>query len=173
MSLPLGDDEWVELEAHPHWKALVPPALTLIVTCGLASFIVALLPGGKDQGPGRAVVAVLAALVVLVWSLLPFLRWRSTRFVLTSRRLVTREGILRRRGHDLPLARVHDVSFSRTLVERMLGCGTLVVEWAGEQGEFVLNDIPRVADLQRRLHRLVEEQNRPHRGNPSSEESLP
>lgn len=172
MPLPLGDDEWVQLELRSHWKVLVPPALTLIVTCGLASFVVALLPGGKDEAPARVVVAVLAAVIIVVWSLLPFLRWRATWLLLTSRRLAIREGILRRHGHDLPLTRVQDVSSARTLLDRMLGCGTLVVE-SGERDPLVLDDIPRVDDVQAELCRLLEEQSRPHYDRPGSEESLP
>jgi hypothetical protein len=39
----------------------------------------------------------------------------------------------------------------------MLGCGTLVVESAGERGQVVLRDIPRVETVQGTLYRLVEE----------------
>ena len=59
-------------------------------------------------------------------TLLPFLRWWTTVYVLTDRRLILREGLIARSGRDIPLGRINDVSFSHTAIERVLGCGTLV-----------------------------------------------
>ena len=64
----------------------------------------------------------------------PFLRWLTTTYTVTDRRLITRTGILSRRGHDIPLARISDVAYEHGLVDRMLGCGTLVVSDASEHG---------------------------------------
>jgi hypothetical protein len=54
----------------------------------------------------------------------------------------------------MPLSRLNDVKFSHNVVERVLGCGTLVVESAGEVGQLVLTDVPRVEQVQRTLYRL-------------------
>ncbi|MGH3185391.1 MAG: hypothetical protein ACRDOE_26285, partial [Streptosporangiaceae bacterium] len=43
---------------------------------------------------------------------------------------------------------------------RLLGSGRLVVESAGERGQIVLTDIPRVEFAQATLFRLVEEEQR-------------
>ena len=69
-----------------------------------------------------------------------------------------REGILSRRGRDIPLNRVNDVSFSHGLIDRVLGCGRLVVESAGEHGQLVLTEIPHVEEVQSTLYQLVEEE---------------
>jgi hypothetical protein len=39
----------------------------------------------------------------------------------------------------------------------MLGCGTLVVESGGEQGQLKLEDVPKVELVQRTLNRLSDE----------------
>ena len=70
--------------------------------------------------------------------------------------MVTRVGVLTRTGRDVPLTRVNDVSFTETLLERVLRCGTLTVESAGERGQVVLTDVPRVAEVQRTLYELIE-----------------
>ena len=57
----------------------------------------------------------------------------------------------------MPLSRLNDVSFQHTVWERMLGCGTLVVESAGERGQLTLDDIPKVELVQRTLYRLSDE----------------
>jgi uncharacterized membrane protein YdbT with pleckstrin-like domain len=152
----LSEDETVVLELHPHWKVLVVPALELLVVLAVAGYQL----GTFDQSWARWSVIGVASLVLIVLVVVPFLRWRTTMFVITTKRVVTREGILTRSGRDIPLSRVNDVSFSHNLFERMLRCGTLTVESAGERGQVVLTDIPRVAEVQHTLYELTEKAGR-------------
>ena len=48
------------------------------------------------------------------------------------------------------------MSFSETLLERMLRSGTLMVESAGERGQISLDNVPHVERVQRELYRMVE-----------------
>ena len=86
------------------------------------------------------------------------LRWRTTTYQLTTRRLRLRCGILTRSGRDFPLIRISDVSFSQGPIDRLLGCGQLVVESAGEHGQLVLTEIPEVRKVQATLFQLVEDE---------------
>jgi uncharacterized membrane protein YdbT with pleckstrin-like domain len=152
----LADGEQVDKELHTHWKALVWPVVALLVIVPLASYAAARVPDGSSQTAARLAILVVAV-IALVWlTLLPFLRWTTTIYVLTDHRLILRRGIIARSGRDIPLARINDVSFSHTAFERILGCGTLVVESAGERGQVTLTDIPHVEQVQRRLYELVE-----------------
>jgi uncharacterized membrane protein YdbT with pleckstrin-like domain len=152
----LADGEHVDIELHTHWKALVGPVIALLVIVPAGSYAAARIPSGSSQTAVRIVIAV-AAVLALIWlTLLPFLRWVTTIYVLTDHRLILRSGIIARSGRDIPLARINDVSFSHTAFERLLRCGTLVVESAGERGQVTLTDIPRVEQIQRRLYELVE-----------------
>jgi len=146
----LSEDEDVVLELHPHWKVLVVPVLELLVVLAVTGYLLA-----QDWWP-RWITVVVAVVVVGALFGLPFLRWRTTQFVITTKRVVTREGLLTRSGRDIPLNRVNDVSFSHNLFERLLRCGTLTVESAGERGQVVLSDIPRVAEVQHKLYELTE-----------------
>lgn len=155
----LGDGERVLLELHPHGKELVGPAVLFVLTVGAASYALAALPA--DPSLWRLLVLVGGLLVVVVGVLWPLLRWRSTQYVLTDRRLVLRQGVVSRSGRDLPLSRINDVSFTHGgVLQRMLRCGTLVVESAGERGQLVLRDLPRVEEVQRSLYRAVEDEDR-------------
>jgi len=84
----------------------------------------------------------------------PLLRWRSTHFVVTTRRVMVREGVLTRSGIDIPLRRVNSVQFRHTLVERILGCGTLIVESASDE-PLEFDDIPGVERVYAVLYRQV------------------
>ncbi len=155
----LGEDEEVVLELRPHWKRLIVPALLTPVIVGAASVLAFRVPGGGFGGYARWAIAAVAAVLFLVVCAWPFLRWRTTNYVFTNRRVVIRTGVLSRTGRDIPLTRVNDVSFFHSLVDRMLGCGTLTVESAGERGQVVLDDMPHVEEVQRELYRLVEAEN--------------
>jgi uncharacterized membrane protein YdbT with pleckstrin-like domain len=157
MGMNLSDGEEIVLDLHPHWSRLALPVLVLLVTCLLAGFGVALIPKGGGQAIERWILVGIAAIVVIWFTVLPYLRWITTRYVLTNDRLVIRTGILARHGRDVPLNRINDVSFSETIFERMLRSGTLVVESAGERGQISLTNVPRVEYVQRELYRMVDE----------------
>ncbi len=103
-------------------------------------------------------MVLLALLIIARFAAYPFLRWLTTEYTITNRRVITRVGLVTRVGRDMPLARINDVHFEHSnVVERMLGCGTLVVESAGERGQLVLADVPEVEIVQREVYRLYEE----------------
>jgi uncharacterized membrane protein YdbT with pleckstrin-like domain len=154
----LIEDEHLVLRLHPHWKTLVGPLLVAVIAILVALVAEVLIPSGSAGNIGRLAVAVVAIGILMVWLMVPVLRWRTTVYELTNRRLRMRDGIITRHGRDIPLARINDVSFSKGLLDRLLGSGRLTVESAGEHGQIVLNDIPHVEATQGTLYRLVEEE---------------
>src|SRR5260370_901143 len=108
-------------------------------------------PSGSAGAAGRSVVAGVALLVAAIWAGIPVLRWRTTTYERGTRRLRMRAGILSRSGRDIPLNRVNDVSFSHGPIDRMLGCGKLVVESAREHGQLVLTESPHGESVQSAL----------------------
>jgi uncharacterized membrane protein YdbT with pleckstrin-like domain len=149
MGLPaklLGDGEHVEVNVRTHGKALFLPAIALITLGAAVGFGTALMP--VEFTPiGQYVVIIIAIVLVIWWCLVPFLRWWNTTYTVTNRRLITRTGILNKTGKDLPLARINDVSYERSLTDRMLGCGTLNIQTASEAGVITLDDIPDVEQV--------------------------
>jgi uncharacterized membrane protein YdbT with pleckstrin-like domain len=160
----LDEDESVVLDLRPHWRRLTVPALVLPLVVGLGSYLWFVLPAGAARGPLQVVVVVAALAALLRWSLWRWLRWRTTRYVVTSRRVVVRTGVVSRNGRDVPLTRVNDVSFSHSVVERLFGSGTLVIESAGERGQVELADVPHVEAVQREVYHLMEDEAQRLRG---------
>ena len=154
----LADGERPVLIVHPHWKIMVGPfALAFaVVVVGLVAEV--LIPSGSAANVERLAVAAVAVLALMLWLMVPVLRWRTTMYEMTTRRLRTRSGIIARRGRDIPLSRITDVSFEKGLLDRMMGCGRLVVESAGEHGQVVLTEIPHVERVQSLLFQLVEDE---------------
>jgi uncharacterized membrane protein YdbT with pleckstrin-like domain len=149
--------EEVLLDTHPHWRTVFWPVVLVPLVIGAASYGIFSVPGGSFQAGLRWAIVAVAALVLLAWSARPFLRWQRTRYVLTDRRLVLRRGVLSRRGRDLPLRRVADVSFEQSLGERAFRCGTLVVESSGEHSQLKLRGMPRVRAVHAELNDLLDD----------------
>jgi membrane protein YdbS with pleckstrin-like domain len=154
----LSDGEQSVLILHPHWKTLLRPALVLLVVVAAALALVTVIPAGRDAEPARIAVGVAALIAVLLWFVVPVLRWQTTSYRLTTRRLSLRYGILTRSGRDFPLIRISDVSFSQGPLDRVFGSGRLTVESAGEHGQLVLNEVPEVEKVQVTLFQLAEEE---------------
>lgn len=144
----LGDGEHVIVSTRTHWKALVVPVLIFILTCGLAGFLLAVLPSGDAHDVLMWIVLGVAALVIVWFTLRPLLVWLTASYTVTNRRLINRSGVFTRSGRDIPLHRINDVSYERDPLDRVLGCGTLVISDASEQGRSMLPDVPHVEQLQ-------------------------
>ena len=154
----LTEGEEFVLRLHPHWKTLLGPFFILVVTLAAALALLILLPASLDPPVVRLIIGAIALLLSIVFFAVPILRWRTTGYELTTRRLRLRSGIVSRSGRDFPLIRISDVSFQHGLIDRLLGCGKLIVESAGEHGQLVLNEIPHVQRVQSVLFQLVEDE---------------
>jgi uncharacterized membrane protein YdbT with pleckstrin-like domain len=146
----LRGDERVVVHKHPHWKILVLPVLVLLIIVGLGSYVAALIDGQSWQLYGWIGLAVVGGTALLWLTVAPLLRWRTTHFVLTTRRVLVREGVLSRSGIDIPISRINTVQFRHSLIDRILGCGTLIVESASDE-PLEFDDIPQVE----RVHSLL------------------
>jgi len=153
----LADDEEVVRHLHPHWLTVSRPVVVLLLVVGGASFGAALVPDGPRQGLFRLVVAGAAVLLLAYTVLGPLLRWRTTHYVVPTHRLLLRGGVLARRGRDIGLSRITDVSYRQTLWERVVGSGTLTIESAGDGGATVLRKIPDSDGVQQLLNHMMEE----------------
>jgi uncharacterized membrane protein YdbT with pleckstrin-like domain len=146
----LNPGESIVFHTRTHPKKILLPVLVLIV-----AFVVAVFLSSHTHGVARTVVWLAALVVVLAFTLWPMLNWLSATYTVTNRRLFTRAGVLTRRGHDIPLNRISDVSSERDVLDRMLGCGTLIISDASTQGRVSLPDVPHVEQRQLQLSDLL------------------
>lgn len=163
MAIParlLSDGEHVVVSTRTHVKVLLGPLVVLLATVFTATFAAA-------QATRRATevmlllevgIAAVAVLVLLRYVARPFLAWYTTSYTFTNRRFVTRSGFLAKHGRTVPLNRITGVDYEIGVVDRLLGCGTLIVADASDHGRVPLHDIPRVEEVQTRvaeeLHRI-------------------
>ena len=95
--------------------------------------------------------------------------WRCSYFALRERPRVAvhhvrgddRSGLstgresFRRTGSEIPIGRVQDVTYHQSIIERLVRAGSLTVESAGRHGQDPFPDIPRPAEVQSLINRVV------------------
>ncbi len=147
----LSSGEHVETEFRPHWRAILGPIfLVLVAIAG------AILGFVFTEGTLRLVSYSAAGLLVLGGVTAPLTKWWFTSYVVTNERLITRSGVFARRGKEIPLEVINDVSFSQSFGERIFRSGDLVLESAGEHGQSRYSDVPDPEGLQAKVYRLRE-----------------
>lgn len=152
----LSAGEHVVVHKHPHFKMLVMPVVFLLITIGLGAWLAVL---AQDIEPPWDMVSLIAigviGLVLLVWLFfVPFMRWRTTHFIVTSDRVIAREGVVKRTGIDIPMGRINSVQFEHGLTDRIFGCGTLIIESASDE-PLKFDDIPGVEKVHTYIYRQV------------------
>ncbi|MDR1449708.1 MAG: PH domain-containing protein, partial [Propionibacteriaceae bacterium] len=100
-SFHLGSGEHVVWTGHTHIKALAWPAFAFLVLAVAAGAGLAYIPE-RFSPWGPSVLGIVVVLLFTLLCFLPFLRWRTTVYTVTNRRVITRRGILTKVGHDLP-----------------------------------------------------------------------
>ncbi|WP_067683364.1 PH domain-containing protein [Nocardia miyunensis] len=153
----LAPDERLLLHRHPHWKMLFWPAVTFIVATALAGFAGGLAwrhVGNTLRDAVLIAIAAVWAILVLWRSVGPVIRWGSTHFIITDRRVLVRDGVFTHTGIDIPMNRIASVQFRHRLFERLLGTGTLIIDAAsGDPLEY--HDIPEVEQVHALLYHEV------------------
>ena len=153
----LNDYETVALDLHPHWwfytKALLGVAASII----FAIVVKALTDG--DLETVLLWVAIAGIVVSVVWLIRRYAIWSTTNFVVTSDRVIYRSGVIRKRGIEIPLERVNNVSSNQGVFERMLGAGDLLIESGGESGQQRFTDIKNPTRVQNLIHAQREANN--------------
>ncbi|WP_436492143.1 PH domain-containing protein [Actinokineospora sp. HUAS TT18] len=150
----LSDGERVVLHKHPHWKMLLLPYLILVIVLGLAIWGLFLVQDLSWATIAMIIIGAVAVLLIVWLFFVPFIRWRTTHFVVTTDRVMYRVGVINRTGIDIPLSRISSVRFEHGLIDRIVGCGTLIME-SSAQEPLMFDDIPQVEKVQTLLYREV------------------
>jgi uncharacterized membrane protein YdbT with pleckstrin-like domain len=130
------------------WGHVTSTALVLLLLVVLQSS----LPGGVliDN-----ITFYLALVTVLRFTVLTILWWIE-RIVITDKRVMLAQGIIVHNVGMMPLSKVTDLTFQRSLGGRMFGYGTLIVESAGQiQALNRIDYMPRPEEIYEALSELV------------------
>ena len=156
----LNDYESVVLDLHPHWWYFAEAALALALAIVLSIVAVVFW-----DPPSWVKWVLLAFIVVSAIALaIRYIKWATTNFVVTTHRIIFREGLLSKTGIEIPLQRVNNVLFHQGPFERMIGAGDLLIESAGETGQQQFTDVRGPARVQNLINAQMEMKERRDEG---------
>lgn len=149
----LSQDEIVVRHMHTHIKKLLPAIiveLILIIAAVVGSFYV------PENARYWALTTLCIAVAVLSLPLIvvPWIKWSSTTYTVTTKRVITPTGVFTRTGHDLPLTRISDIQIEKNFDDRFFGCGTLALQTSADD-PLPLRDVPKVETVQVEISNLL------------------
>jgi uncharacterized membrane protein YdbT with pleckstrin-like domain len=129
--------EGIVFLVHRHWIVLLEPALTASVGLCVVLFVAV-------QAPGTLVKVLLVIWVgLLVRLVFHFFEWHHEIFLATGSRLMLIHGLVTRKVDIMPMAKVTDMRYDRSLLGKLLGYGVFILESAGQdQALSKINFIP-------------------------------
>ncbi|MYV98178.1 PH domain-containing protein [Streptomyces sp. SID3343] len=152
-----GFEDEALFTVRPHWKHLIRPVAILFGVTAVTGFMAALAPPGAAGGWLQPVVLLAGLVALLRWSVTPWLAWLGTLYAVSADRLTLRTGTLTHEVRVVPFVRVSDVFVEHeSLIDRMLGAGTLVLVPVSDRDRLELPGLPHAARLQSELMVLVE-----------------
>src|SRR4051812_6235929 len=153
------EGETLALDLRPHWWYFSRNILT-----GIPLAIILVLAFQLDDGTFADVSKGVVGIVLIAWAVwlgLKYLQWRMTYFVVTSRRVIYRSGVISKRGVEIPLERINNINFHQRLIDRIIGAGDLDIESAGKDGQSHFDFIRHPDGVQHEIYRQMETRNMP------------
>jgi len=160
--IKLGEAERVIVKTRQHRRVLTRPACLLLLVVTATAFGAGWL--GRDGLPEwlEDILPIvypsllgLGALLILLWSVVPHVRWGRTWYYLTNRRILIRTGVGARSLRELPLVLIRELIVRQTMMQRSVGAGHLVMITAN--GETILENAPGVHKLRELVLDAIEE----------------
>ena len=138
--------ERVVAVVRQHWFSQLRPIAVFVGLLFLATFVEAEAPQTRS-GAMLANFFWYAALAGGGYLLWRYLNWRHDWFVATDKRFLLFYGFIRRKVAMMPLTKVTDMTFDRSIMGRIIGYGTFLLESAGQ--DQALSHIEYVPDADR------------------------
>jgi len=121
--------ERVVVDVRQHWGVIAAPVAAVLAGLFVAMWVDAHVR--LDGGPiARALWWVWFA--ALGWLVFQILQWRHDRFIATDKRLLLNYGLFTTKVAMMPLSKVTDMSFQRSVPGRIFGWGRFILESAGQ-----------------------------------------
>lgn len=154
---PRPSDE-VLFAGRTHPKILFKPGLWSLLLIAVIVLDFIYIPGDWLSGGVRYAVLGLAVLALLLLTAVPLLQWSRGRHTITARQLVVSSGILYRTSKTVPISRITSVDFEQGILDRIFGCGSLIVNDASANQPLRFHDVSSVKKVQDILNELIHAQ---------------
>lgn len=152
----LAENEELILDLRPHWISLVLPIGATVLIVGAVGAALAFIAASWPSWVSWAAIA-LGVVLLLAYPVRFFIDWITSHFVVTTDRLIHREGWFAKRSMEIPLENINDVRFNQSVFERLIKAGDLTIESAGEFGQQNFTDIRDPEQVQKVIYETSEQ----------------
>lgn len=145
------DAEHIVARLRPHGRVIFWPSIALIaIMFGVGYY------GGRFEQTWQnmAVLGAGAVLATLLW-MIPMMSWLAQRYIITTRRIVVRRGLIVRHRQEVLHSRGLDISVRQGAFQRMVGSGDVFLN-TGSDMPIRISDVPVANLVQSTLHDLAE-----------------
>lgn len=151
-----AEPERVVAKFRSHGRRLFFPTILLIAIAGATGYFSGWF---AEEWQNWSVLAAGALLAVLFF-VIPAVKWLSVRYVLTTRRVILRRGLLVNTRSEVMLSRAGDLTVRKSVLQAMFRTGDVRIGTA--PGEYaVLRDVPRPDLVSEAIGDLIEAQHVP------------
>lgn len=141
--------ERIIVKQHQH---VVVIAIPVLVAFGWLILIGILESRAGSTADSLTTFAIWAWLAILVWAVWRIVYWWKDEFIATNKRLLKTYGIVTRKVAMMPMGKVTDMTYNRTVPGRIFGWGMFIVESAGQdQALSTINFVIRPDETYRKI----------------------
>ncbi|MBA7670562.1 hypothetical protein ES703_78708 [subsurface metagenome] len=141
------EGEMIVFETRPHKVCYLLPWWIVGITffiIGLWVLLSASVIGGTISVIGGIILLIIALLFLGI----SYLSWKFTFYCLTAERVIKLKGILNKDFYENRLEKVQDLRLKEGVIQRMFGCGDILITTAGMAGvECVWGSTPNVREI--------------------------
>lgn len=148
----LIEGEDLVLDLRPHPIALVRAVLVTVAVVVVWIWAAVKLGDGALGTGFQWILWIGGAILFVWWPVRDLVRFLTSAFVVTSDRIIHREGFIAKRSMEIPLEAINDVRFQQNVFERMINSGDIVISSASEQGREVFKDIRDPEEVQKTIY---------------------
>ena len=142
--------EELVLDLRPHWVALF---LAALMTAGVV--IVGFWIISKHWMPYWFLLFAMVVLLI-AYPIRKLIDWLTRHFVLTSERVISREGWIAKHSVEIPLEKINDIRFNQRVFERVVGAGDLIIRSASEDGPTTFRYVRHPEEVQKAIYHEAE-----------------
>jgi uncharacterized membrane protein YdbT with pleckstrin-like domain len=146
----LIDKEELVLELRPHPIALARAVLVALAVVVAWGVLFAKVVDTSDF-LGR-VVWIVGLVVLVIWPVRDTVEFLTSYFVVTSDRVIHREGWIAKRSMEIPLEAINDVRFNQNVFDRMINAGDVMISSASTHGTQTFRDIRNPEEVQKTIY---------------------
>ncbi|MDN5757122.1 MAG: PH domain-containing protein [Tomitella sp.] len=141
--------------ARTHAKMLFKPVFVAVACVALMVVAGIYIPGDLADGWAWKATEIVLALLIVAYAIYPVVQWRFSRYTLTTTQMASSRGIVWRTRKVVPISRIAQIQTERGLLDRIFGCGTLVIFDQSASDPLRFPDIPDVLDVADQLNELI------------------